>query len=53
MPDEVLMAVLAAVATGVGVTALSGVRVAQEYQRAVSFRLGRYQSVRGPGLCTT
>jgi regulator of protease activity HflC (stomatin/prohibitin superfamily) len=29
---------------------LSGIRVAQEYQRAVVFRLGRYQSVRGPGL---
>jgi regulator of protease activity HflC (stomatin/prohibitin superfamily) len=29
---------------------LSGVRVAQEYERAVVFRLGRYHSVRGPGL---
>jgi regulator of protease activity HflC (stomatin/prohibitin superfamily) len=29
--------------------ALSGVRVAQEYQRAVTFRLGRYHSLRGPG----
>src|SRR3954471_15445751 len=29
---------------------LSGVRIAQEYQRAVVFRLGRYHSVRGPGL---
>ncbi len=29
---------------------LSGVRVAQEYQRAVVFRLGRFHSVRGPGL---
>ncbi len=29
---------------------LSGLRVAQEYQRAVVFRLGRYHSVRGPGL---
>jgi regulator of protease activity HflC (stomatin/prohibitin superfamily) len=29
---------------------LSGIRVAQEYQRAVVFRLGRYHSVRGPGL---
>jgi regulator of protease activity HflC (stomatin/prohibitin superfamily) len=30
--------------------ALSGVRVAQEYQRAVVFRLGRFHSIRGPGL---
>lgn len=30
--------------------ALSGFRVAQEYQRAIVFRLGRFQSVKGPGL---
>src|SRR6476659_6164970 len=30
--------------------ALSGIRIAQEYQRAIVFRLGRYHSVRGPGL---
>lgn len=29
---------------------LSGIRVAQEYQRAIVFRLGRFQSVKGPGL---
>ena len=29
---------------------LSGVRVAQEYQRAIVFRLGRFQSIKGPGL---
>lgn len=29
---------------------LSGIRIAQEYERAVVFRLGRYHSVRGPGL---
>lgn len=29
---------------------LSGIRVAQEYQRAIVFRLGRFHSVRGPGL---
>lgn len=28
----------------------SGLRIAQEYQRSVVFRLGRYHSVRGPGL---
>ena len=29
---------------------LSGFRIAQEYERAIVFRLGRFQSVRGPGL---
>lgn len=29
---------------------LSGLRIAQEYQRAVVFRLGRYKSIKGPGL---
>jgi regulator of protease activity HflC (stomatin/prohibitin superfamily) len=29
---------------------VAGLRIAQEYQRAVVFRLGRYHSVRGPGL---
>lgn len=33
-----------------GVIALTGIRVAQEYQRAVVFRLGRYTGIRGPGL---
>ncbi len=30
--------------------AISGLRVAQEYQRGVVFRLGRYRGLRGPGL---
>ncbi|HLW24516.1 MAG TPA: SPFH domain-containing protein [Steroidobacteraceae bacterium] len=30
--------------------ALSGLRVAQEYERGVVFRLGRYTGLRGPGL---
>jgi regulator of protease activity HflC (stomatin/prohibitin superfamily) len=30
--------------------ALSGLRIAQEYQRGVVFRLGRYTGLRGPGL---
>src|SRR5215467_6392678 len=39
------------VATVVVVVALlTGVRIAQEYQRGVVFRLGRYTSLRGPGL---
>ena len=29
---------------------LSGIRVAQEYQRAIVFRLGRFLKVKGPGL---
>ncbi len=29
---------------------LSGLRVAQEYERAVIFRLGRYKGIKGPGL---
>ena len=29
---------------------LSGFKIAQEYQRSIVFRLGRFQSVRGPGL---
>ena len=29
---------------------LSGFRIAQEYQRGVVFRLGRYSSTKGPGL---
>lgn len=33
-----------------GVILLSGIRVAQEYERAVVFRLGRFQGMRGPGL---
>jgi regulator of protease activity HflC (stomatin/prohibitin superfamily) len=33
-----------------GVLALSGFRVAQEYERGVVFRLGRYRGLRGPGL---
>lgn len=29
---------------------LSGFRIAQEYQRSVIFRLGRFQGIKGPGL---
>src|SRR5580700_3299873 len=35
---------------GLVVIALSGLRVAQEYERGVVFRLGRYTGLRGPGL---
>jgi len=40
---EIAIAVLA-------VIALSGIRVAQEYERAVIFQLGRYAGTRGPGI---
>lgn len=29
---------------------LSGLKIAQEYQRAIVFRLGRFQGIKGPGL---
>ncbi|MBL8193871.1 MAG: slipin family protein, partial [Blastocatellia bacterium] len=29
---------------------LSGLRIAQEYERSVVFRLGRFVGIRGPGL---
>src|SRR6201995_3666146 len=32
------------------VIALSGLRVAQQYERGVVFRLGRYMGLKGPGL---
>ena len=35
---------------GLFVVLLSGVRVAQEYQRGVIFRLGRFTGTRGPGI---
>ena len=34
----------------IGFVLISGIRIAQEYQRGVVFRLGRYQGLRGPGL---
>jgi len=38
------------VVVGIVVIALTGFRVAQEYERGVVFRLGRYKGLRGPGL---
>jgi regulator of protease activity HflC (stomatin/prohibitin superfamily) len=32
------------------IVVLSGFRIAQEYQRGVVFRLGRYRALKGPGL---
>jgi regulator of protease activity HflC (stomatin/prohibitin superfamily) len=33
-----------------GLFLLSGIRIAQEYQRAIVFRLGRFSRISGPGL---
>ena len=41
------LAVIAVVAV---VIALSGFRVAQQFERALVFRFGRYRGLRGPGL---
>jgi regulator of protease activity HflC (stomatin/prohibitin superfamily) len=35
---------------GLVVLILSGIRIAQEYERALVFRLGRFKGLRGPGL---
>ena len=32
------------------VVILSGIRIAQEYERAVVFRLGRFLRIKGPGI---
>ncbi len=42
--------VLFEILLGIFFVLLSGVRVAQEYQRGVVFRLGRFKGTRGPGL---
>ncbi len=47
---DVLPALLPAVLLPLLLLGLSGIRVAQEYQRAVVFRLGRCIGTRGPGL---
>ena len=44
------MVILLAVALAVAFFAWSGFHVAQEYERAVVFRLGRISSVKGPGV---
>jgi regulator of protease activity HflC (stomatin/prohibitin superfamily) len=43
----IIVVVIGAVAIVFGA---AGIRIAQEYERGVVFRLGRYNSVRGPGL---
>jgi regulator of protease activity HflC (stomatin/prohibitin superfamily) len=44
------MTVFAFIAAALAVLALSGIRIAQEYERGVVFRLGRFVGVRGPGI---
>lgn len=39
-----------AIIVAIVVVLLTGLRIAQEYQRGVVFRLGRYFALRGPGL---
>jgi regulator of protease activity HflC (stomatin/prohibitin superfamily) len=48
--NPLVILVPVAVAAIVVVILLSGLRIAQEYQRGVVFRLGRYIGLRGPGL---
>src|SRR5580765_7014511 len=44
------MTVFAFFAAALAVLVLSGIRIAQEYERGVVFRLGRFTGVRGPGI---
>ena len=51
--NEVISTLLSALIVPVlvlGLFVFAGLRVCQEYERAIVFRLGRYASVRGPGL---
>jgi regulator of protease activity HflC (stomatin/prohibitin superfamily) len=49
MNEGLVAPIVGGVAFLIVLAALS-VRIAQEYQRAIVFRLGRFQEVRGPGL---
>ena len=44
-----ILSTLVVVAAFALAVAIAGFRVCQEYERAVVFRLGRFQAVRGPG----
>ena len=44
------MTPLTIIVIAIAVVLLSGLRIAQEYQRGVVFRLGRYIALKGPGL---
>jgi regulator of protease activity HflC (stomatin/prohibitin superfamily) len=43
------MSILTTLVVVAAILAIAGFRVCQEYERAVVFRLGRFQAVRGPG----
>ena len=43
------MTILSTLVVVAAMLAIAGFRVCQEYERAVVFRLGRFQAVRGPG----
>jgi regulator of protease activity HflC (stomatin/prohibitin superfamily) len=43
------MTILSTLVVVAAILAIAGFRVCQEYERAVVFRLGRFQAVRGPG----
>jgi regulator of protease activity HflC (stomatin/prohibitin superfamily) len=45
-----LTVIAIAIGAVIVVFGIAGIRIAQEYERGVVFRLGRYNSVRGPGL---
>ena len=49
LPDSIVVPVYITLGI-IAFVLLSGLRVAQEYQRGVVFRLGRFAGVRGPGL---
>jgi regulator of protease activity HflC (stomatin/prohibitin superfamily) len=50
MDKQALVALLVIGGIGLVLLVLSGLRIAQEYERAIVFRLGRYHSIRGPGV---
>jgi regulator of protease activity HflC (stomatin/prohibitin superfamily) len=47
---ELIFVIIVIVAVLCVFLAFAGLRIAQEYQRSVVFRLGRYRGLRGPGL---
>lgn len=50
MPSPPIIPIVLAMIVAFVVVMLAGLRIAQEYQRGVVFRLGRYVALRGPGL---
>jgi regulator of protease activity HflC (stomatin/prohibitin superfamily) len=50
MPSEGVTMLAVLIIILIGTFIIFGLRIADQYQRAVVFRLGRYQATRGPGL---